>query len=448
MRLLLFILLLLGGAAAPWTVFADDAVVRFTITNHGEDVGDRGKYLIYPLGERKKDLGYGYSGTQAKVPEGTYDILLRYHDGGVKKEVWREKKPLAGTVEETVEMDVKLAQVKYTLTNNGVAIGNKGRFLIFPAGEKKDEMADEPSGSAATVAAGVYDVLLKFKDGSVKKELWLQNQRFEGSVEKTIDVAVNLAEVVIHVTRLGQPSKIAWCGVYAPGERDEPMAKGAGEETLPVAEGTYDIGCFYNDAGISTEQWLKNQAVKGRTEFKLAFDFQRTTLKITPPPDVTSTAGSSVAVYVPGDRKRPVAKGALGDRLLLASGVYDVVMKVDKTQTTWSRVALEGEVVVPFSPQPPSKSLKNITILSPEPGPSPVLPAAAPPPPIPQVPPVAALPPPATPEAPEIPTGPEVVITSEGPPPQTLPPWAVVKGEKKRFGGCSLVRALFVMNFP
>lgn len=441
MQLLSTFLVCLLGLAAPWTAFADDAVVRFTITNHGEDVGDRGKYVIYPVGERKKDLGYGYSGTQAKVPEGTYDVLLRYQDGGVKKEVWREKKALAGTVEETVEMDVKLAQVKYTLTNNGVAIGNKGRFLIYPAGEKKNELADEPSGSAATVAAGVYDVQLKFKDGSVKKELWLQNQRFEGSVEKTIDVAVNLAEVVVHVTRLGQPSKIAWCGIYTPAERAEPIAKGAGEETLPVAEGTYDVGCFYNDAGISTEQWLKNRAVKGQTEFKVAFDFQRTTLKITPPPDAASMNGSSVVVYIPGDRKRPVAKGGVGDRLLLASGTYDVVMKLEKTQATWSRVALEGEVAVPFASQPPSKSLKNVTILSPEPGPSPVLPAAVPPPAVPQAPPVATLPPPAAaPEAPEVevPTGPEVVITSEGPPPQTLPPWAVVKEDKKRLGGCAL----------
>jgi len=433
----MFFCLLALLSAVP--AFAEDAVVRFVIVNHGDDVGDKGKYFIYDLGERKKDLGYAYSGAQAKVPEGTYDVLIRYQDGSVKKEIWLEKRDLSGRVDETVEMNLKLAQVRYTLTNNGISVGNKGRFLIYPVGQKDKELADEPSGSPAMVSAGVYDILLKFKDGSVKKETWLKNQKLEGSVEQTFDVTVNLAEVVVHVTRLGQPSKIAWCGIYAVNDHDEPVAKGQSDETFQAAEGTYDVGCFYNDAGISTEQWMKNQDIKGKTELKMAFDFQRTTLKIVPPAGAASTAGSSVALYVPGDRKRPVAKGVLGDRLLCASGTYDIVMKLEKQQATWSRVSLEGEVVVPFAEKPPSKSLKNITLVAPEPGPQPVLPA--PPPPLPPPVPAVAPPEPSRPaEEPEEPSGPEVVVTSEGPPPQTLPPWAVKPAKKKWFGGCGVVR--------
>ncbi len=169
------------------------AVIRFTITNNGEDAGGKGLYMVYPAGERKKEIGYAYSAMEARLPAGTYDVKFVYRDGAVKKEIWQEKKVLEGLVDETVEMGVSVALVRFTLTNQGAPTEEHGRFAIYPAGgrkeEYKEEFIDVPSGEQIAVAAGTYDIRLRYKEGAVTKERWLARQVVEGNFEKSVEMS-------------------------------------------------------------------------------------------------------------------------------------------------------------------------------------------------------------------------------------------------------------------
>lgn len=164
------------------------AVIRFTITNNGEDAGGKGLYMVYPAGERKKELGYAYSGMEARLPAGTYDVKFVYRDGAVKKEIWQERKVLEDVVDETVEMGVSVALVRFNLTHQGVPAEEHGRFAIYPADRRDEEFIDVPSGEQIAVAAGTYDVRLRYKEGTVTKERWLPKQVLEGAVERSVEM--------------------------------------------------------------------------------------------------------------------------------------------------------------------------------------------------------------------------------------------------------------------
>lgn len=175
-------------APAPTETPRAQAVIRFTITNNGEDAGGKGLYMVYPAGDRKKEIGYAYSGMEARLPAGTYDVKFVYRDGAVKKEIWQEKKVLEDLVDETVEMGVNVALVRFRLTNQGAPVEERGRFAIYPADRRDEEFIDVPSGEQIAVAAGTYDVRLRYKEGTVTKERWLAKQVLEGAVEKSVEM--------------------------------------------------------------------------------------------------------------------------------------------------------------------------------------------------------------------------------------------------------------------
>jgi len=49
-------------------------------TNRGLPLEDprQGKFYIYEEGEREQYLAWGYTGRNASIPSGTYDILIKY----------------------------------------------------------------------------------------------------------------------------------------------------------------------------------------------------------------------------------------------------------------------------------------------------------------------------------------------------------------------------------
>jgi hypothetical protein len=263
---------------------------------------------------------------------------------------------------ETMPNEVIQAVVRYTITNGGADVGGKGTYTIYPVGKHDKEIGHADSGYEAHLAPGTYDVRLYYRDGSVKKEQWLLKQDLQLNVDQSVEMNVTPAELVVHVKRLGQPSQTAGCAIYAPGLRSDPVTRFNPEETVRVAEGNYDVGCVYNDQGLTVEQWLTNQAVKEKTEMSFAFDFQRASFKVVDPPSAPPPVSSLVQMFPAGVRDKVVARGVVGTPLVFPAGTYDIVIQRDQKAVTWTNISIEGDVSVPMTDAPPAAVLKNVSI--------------------------------------------------------------------------------------
>jgi hypothetical protein len=105
------------------------------------------------------------------------------------KEVWQENKVLDGLVDETFEMGVAVALVRFNLVHQGAQAEERGRFAIFPADRHDVEFIDVPSGEQIAVAAGTYDVRLRYREGGVTKERWLPRQVLAGAVDRSVEMS-------------------------------------------------------------------------------------------------------------------------------------------------------------------------------------------------------------------------------------------------------------------
>lgn len=273
--------------------------------------------------------------------------------------------------------EIEQTTVRFTVTNGGVDAGGKGTYFIYPVGQKTKEIGHADSGYAAHLPAGTYDVKAVYRDGTVKKEVWLTKQELRGEVDQSIEMNVTAAEIVVHVTRLGQPSQAAGCAVYPAGQRSEMTARLNPEETGRIAEGLYDVGCVFDDQGLTVEQWQTNQAVSGKKEISFAFDFQRATFRIVDPPWAPPPVTSLIQIFPVDVRTKPVARGVIGTPIAFPSGTYDIVIQRDQKTVTWTKISLEGDVSVPLTDQAPAQILKNIS-LNPESQPAPETRAVSP----------------------------------------------------------------------
>ena len=154
--------------------------VRYTITNFGVDVGDKGEVRYFPQGPH--DLGsitWAPSGKPVRLPAGTYNVRVTFTDGDAHKEIWFDNQSFSGKVDKTVEVGVRITDVRYIITNGGVDVGDKGQVHYFPPGPHDRTRSPGPArGKTVRLPEGTYNVHVTFDDGDAHKEMWLDNQTF------------------------------------------------------------------------------------------------------------------------------------------------------------------------------------------------------------------------------------------------------------------------------
>jgi hypothetical protein len=84
--------------------------------------------------------------------------------------------------------------VRMFVTNGGTDTGSKGEAHYYPLGRHTGGSAGwARSGGTVRIPEGVYDARMIFADGEVRKNLWLDNRSFAGSVEKTAEFGAVVA---------------------------------------------------------------------------------------------------------------------------------------------------------------------------------------------------------------------------------------------------------------
>lgn len=271
---------------------------------------------------------------------------------------------------ETAPLEVSEAEVRYTITNGGIDSETKGIYAIYPVDNRTRQIGYANSGYVARIPSGTYDVAFRYRDGTIKKEIWLKKQLLEGIVDQTVEMNVVSADVILHVNRLGQPVTTADCALYATGQKTDPIARLVPEEVTKVSEGLYDTACTYKDQDLSVEQWQLNQTIVSKKDITFNFDFKKATFRIVDPPSAAPPVSSLVQLFASGNREKAAARGVIGSSLALPAGTYDVLIQRDQKTATWLGVTIEGDVSVPFTETPPATVMKNLTI-APETSPAP-----------------------------------------------------------------------------
>ena len=128
---------------------------------------------------------------------------------------------------------------------------------------------------------GAYDVNVKFQDGFVRKDIWLDSQNFSGKVERTAELALRLAEPTVTVTQngadVGNKAVVAYIN---PARHDEVGSVRSGQSALLEA-GSYDIHASL----FGAEGWLRTVALNGKPHLTIELKPLKTErLQVSGPP--------------------------------------------------------------------------------------------------------------------------------------------------------------------
>ncbi len=304
--------------------------VHYVITNNGADTKGNGQAHFYAHGHDGPEAGWESSGDSETMPAGTYDVHITFSDGSANKDLWIDGQAFKGKVEKTVEIGVNLTKVRYVITNNGQDTKGNGQAHFYPAGHHDgSEVAWEGSGDTVTMPAGTYDVHIQFSDGSANKDLWIDNQTFSGTVEKTVEVGVNVTSVRYVVTNGGVDTKGDGQAHFVQhGHHDGPeVTWESSGDTQRMPAGAYDVHIEFSKGSAHKDFWIDNQNFSGAVEKTVEIGLPVTTVTY-----VLSNLGADLkndaqVHYFPHGTNHQggeVTWSTSGDEVTMAAGTFDV----------------------------------------------------------------------------------------------------------------------------
>jgi outer membrane protein OmpA-like peptidoglycan-associated protein len=258
--------------------------VRYVITNGGFDVRGHADVNYFPPGQHDgPKITWADSGNSVRMPAGAYSVLVDFSDGAAKKQIWLDNQTFAaGTVEKTVEVNLPITEVRYTITNGGIDVRGHGEVDYYlPGPHDGPRITWAGSGDSARLPAGTYNVHVSFDDGDAHKQIWIDNQNFSGTLEKTVEVGVQIAEVSYVITNggvdVGDKGEVRY---FPPGPHDGPSITWAGSgKPVRVPAGTYNVHISFNDGDAHKEMWLDNQTFSGKVDKTVEVGLQLTDVR-------------------------------------------------------------------------------------------------------------------------------------------------------------------------
>ena len=323
-----FVLLCLHAAPAA----AGDASVRYVITNGGTDVGGNGQTHYVAHGKHDgPEISWAGSGDTAQIPAGKYDVHVIFSDGAAHKEFWLDNQSFAGHVEKTVELNLPLTDVRYVVTNGGEDTRGNGQTHYFAHGKHDGpEIVWAGSGDSVRMPQGTYDVHMSFSDGAAHKEFWIDNQTFTGTVEKTVEIGLPVAEVRYTITNGGEDTHSnGQIHFVRHGKHDGPEIVWASSgDSVRLPAGAYDAHVIFDDGPLHKEKWLDNQIFADKVEqtVEIGANHPVAEVRYVITNGGVDVQGNGQTHFVPhGHHDGPeVAWSSSGDTIRMLQDVYDV----------------------------------------------------------------------------------------------------------------------------
>jgi outer membrane protein OmpA-like peptidoglycan-associated protein len=112
-----------------------------------------------------------------------YDIAVRYSDRTFSKTKWLDAEQLAGKIDKTVELGLRLAEPMVAVTRNGKDVGDTANVgFIEPS--THEQIGSVRSGEAALLEDGAYDI----RADLFGAEGWLRGAQLDGKRSLTIEL--------------------------------------------------------------------------------------------------------------------------------------------------------------------------------------------------------------------------------------------------------------------
>ncbi len=302
------------------------AAVTFTITNGGADAGGKGEAHFFTPGNHNDPVDWVRSGGTSRLPAGRYDVHVTFSDGSANKDLWIENQAFSGNVKRTVEVGVSIAEVTYHITNGGADAGGKGEAHFYAAGNHDDPVDWVRSGASARLPAGHYDVHVTFADGQAKKDVWLNDQAFAGTVDKTVEMGVAVANVAYVIVNFGTElkDKAQVHFVVHGNHNGDTVERTLSGGTARLAAGAYDVQVTYDDGLVHKQVWLDNQIFSGTVQKTVDLKLALAQPTVTVTENGASVGDKAVVDYLDPTDTTDFGTAKSGETALIAQGTYDI----------------------------------------------------------------------------------------------------------------------------
>jgi outer membrane protein OmpA-like peptidoglycan-associated protein len=324
------------------------STLRVVITNGGKDVAGHGGFEVRPAGNHGGDvIASGRSGDTARLAAGTYDVDVRFNDGSANKTIWLDGVTLSGTVDKTVEIGTPIATLHVVITNGGKDVADHGGFEVRPAGNHGgDVIASGRSGDTARVAAGTYDVDVRFNDGAVNKTIWLDGLALSGAVDKTVEVGASIADVTWHITNHGAEVTSDAIWQLRPGGQHsgDVIANGKSGTAVRVPDGDYDIDVHYDKGMIHKTIWLDHQKLAGKVDRTTDLGLSLAQATVTATLNGADVGNKARIGIVPIGQEAEIGNMRGGETAELEAGHYALTATMAGAEGTLRDAAIEGQV--------------------------------------------------------------------------------------------------------
>ena len=243
-------------------------------------------------------------------------------------------------------MGLPVAALQITINNGGTDVADGGIFEVRPAGNHSaDVIASEGSGGTVRVAAGTYDVDVRFRDGAVENFIWLDGLVLSGTVRKTVEVGAAIADVSWHITNHGQD--VADDGKYQirpDGNHDgDVIASGDSGQEVRLAAGDYDVDIIYAKGLIKKTVWLDHQSLTGRIDKTTELNLNAAQATVSAMLNGADVGDKARIGITPAGQYDEIGDARGGETVLLEAGHYQLTATMPGAEGTLPDAAIAGK---------------------------------------------------------------------------------------------------------
>lgn len=308
---------------------AATATLQMILTNNGEPLEQPtyGKFFVFEPEEREKYVAWGHADKIARFPEGTYDLVIRYENDLVRRDIVREKIAFTGNRVEQLDFGVDVAKLVVDLTAGGTAVSPYiGRYDIYPAGTRGKPAASRRPGEAVTIRPGLYDIEATVVDSRGLQTFSINAYDLHGSRRETIEIGEPPAQLRLTILRDGAelPSSLGRWRVYRQGNRGTYVVERGSGESANLEPGVYDVRMFYREGPRIAERWLEGLRLRGTIDRRVELSVEGTRLTLELHHAGSRLSDAWCTLHPAGDRTRTVSTAKSGESVDLPAGTYDI----------------------------------------------------------------------------------------------------------------------------
>jgi hypothetical protein len=325
----------------------------------------------YRSGERSQPVASGPSGAEIELEPGVYDIRCYVRQGGLQDERWIERRDVSGRVRLDVELDLRVATilVRPPARRSSASSDQPNLLLLMDSSAEMDgrlgrgnrmrlvqraldDLAPELNGLPLELALRVYGIAPTTANACSDSTLLLPLSRLDGdrladtmgllrpagkapiaySLERAAeDLPRDGRNVVLLLTGGGDS-----CGGDVCEAAERLVRRGFAESVHVVAlglgrdarRGLDCAGSYVSVAGLAELRDVLRRVIRGATR----------------------NDRGTINVFARGGGW--ISGGALGERLEVSPGTYDVVIHADGRTYSWKRVEIVGDLEAVAAPRP------------------------------------------------------------------------------------------------